>query len=157
MARGNGSQDIVCDDHDRQSFREQGSQRARGQTWFAVSSVAISDRSRFNRGYTTTLTHRVPRRYYHVMARGNGRQDIVCDDHDRQRLMDELARCVNRTSWQVFSFVILSNHLHLVLKTPEPNLARGMRQLPVVVRQRLGATAPLRRSRVPGPIPDRAG
>ena len=38
-----------------------------GQTWFAVSSVAISDRSRFNRGYARTLTHRVPRRYlpYH--------------------------------------------------------------------------------------------
>ena len=90
------------------------------------------------------------------MARGNGRQDIVCDDHDRQRLMDELARCVNRTSWQVFSFVILSNHLHLVLKTPEPNLREAC-MLPVVVRQRLGTTAPLRRSRVPGPIPDRAG
>ena len=45
-----------------------------------------------------------PGAIYHIMARGNGRQHIVCDDHNRQRLMDELARCVNRTSWQVFSF-----------------------------------------------------
>jgi hypothetical protein len=26
----------------------------------------------------------------------------------------------------VYAFVIMSNHLHVVLKTPEPNLARGM-------------------------------
>ena len=69
------------------------------------------------------LRTKYPGAIYRIMARGNGRQDIVCDDHDRQRLMDELARCVNRTSWQVFSFVILSNRLRLVLKTPGPNLA----------------------------------
>jgi hypothetical protein len=40
------------------------------------------------------LRIKYPGAIYHIMARGNGRQDIVCDDHDRQRLMDELARCV---------------------------------------------------------------
>ena len=33
-------------------------------------------------------------------------------------------RCAVRGA--VFAFVIMSNHLHVVLKTPEPNLARGM-------------------------------
>jgi hypothetical protein len=33
-----------------------------------------------------------PGTIYHVMARGNGRQDIVRDDQDRERLQDELAR-----------------------------------------------------------------
>ena len=63
---------------------------------------------------------------YHVMARGNGRQHIAHDDDDRRRLQDDLARAVSRCSWKVYAFVLLSNHLHLVLKTPEPNLARGM-------------------------------
>ena len=27
---------------------------------------------------------------------------------------------------RVYAFAIMSNHLHVVLKTPEPNLARGM-------------------------------
>ena len=63
---------------------------------------------------------------YHVMARGNGRQNIVHDDGDRQRLIDDLARTVARSEWQLLSFVVLSNHLHLLLKTPRPNLARGM-------------------------------
>src|SRR5271154_4832816 len=59
------------------------------------------------------------------MARGNGRQHIAHDD-DRRRLQDDLARAVSRCSWKVYAFVLLSNHLRLVLKTPEPNLARGM-------------------------------
>jgi putative transposase len=63
---------------------------------------------------------------YHLMARGNGRQDIVRDDDDRRRLLEHLARAVARCSWRIYAFVLLSNHLHIVLKTPQPNLARGM-------------------------------
>src|SRR5262249_20101402 len=61
---------------------------------------------------------------YHLMARGNGRQNIVRDGGDRDRLVEQLGRAAVRCSWQVFAFVIMSNHLHVVLKTPEPNLAR---------------------------------
>jgi REP element-mobilizing transposase RayT len=67
-----------------------------------------------------------PGAIYHLMARGNGRQDIVRDDADRDRLVEQLGRAAVRCSWRVFAFVIMSNHLHVVLKTPEPNLARGM-------------------------------
>ena len=37
-----------------------------------------------------------------------------------------LAVTALRCAWSVYAFVILSNHLHVVLKTPQPNLARGM-------------------------------
>jgi REP element-mobilizing transposase RayT len=67
-----------------------------------------------------------PDALYHVMARGNARQDIVCDDDDRRRLLASLERAVGRFGWRLYAFVVLSNHLHLVLKTPRPNLARGM-------------------------------
>ena len=63
---------------------------------------------------------------YHLMARGNGRQDIVRDDVDRQRLHEQLGKAAVRCSWRVYAFAIMSNHLHVVLKTPEPNLSRGM-------------------------------
>lgn len=63
---------------------------------------------------------------YHVMARGNGRQDIVVDDADRRRLEACLERAVKRSGWVLYAFVVLTNHLHLVLKTPRPNLAKGM-------------------------------
>ena len=60
------------------------------------------------------------------MARGNGRQDIVEDDADRVRLVACLERAVRRSGWSLYAFVRLTNHLHLVLKTPRPNLAKGM-------------------------------
>ena len=63
---------------------------------------------------------------YHVMARGNGRQDIVQDDADRGRLVACLERAVRRSGWSLYAFVFLTNHLHLVLQTPRPNLAKGM-------------------------------
>ena len=66
-----------------------------------------------------------PDAIYHMMARGNGRQDIVSDDLDRKRLRTGLERSVTRTGWRLYAFVVLSNQLHSVLKTPRPNLAPG--------------------------------
>jgi len=63
---------------------------------------------------------------YHVMTRGNARQDIVRDDDDRHRILADLERSVLRCDWELLAFVIMSNHLHLLLKTPRPNLAKGM-------------------------------
>ena len=62
----------------------------------------------------------------HVMTRGNARQDIVHDDDDRTRLLVDLERTVGRFEWELLAFVIMSNHLHILLKTPRPNLAKGM-------------------------------
>ena len=60
------------------------------------------------------------------MARGNGRQGIVCGDVDRDRLQVHLGRAATRCSWRIYAFAIMSNHLHVVLKTPQANLSRGM-------------------------------
>ena len=67
-----------------------------------------------------------PDAIYHVMARGNGRQKIVRDDADRDRLQEHLGRAALRCCWRIYAFALMSNHLHIVLKTPQPNLARGM-------------------------------
>jgi REP element-mobilizing transposase RayT len=63
---------------------------------------------------------------YHVMTRGNARQDIVHNDDDRVRLLADLERTVHRFEWDVLAWAIMSNHLHLLLRTPRPNLAKGM-------------------------------
>jgi hypothetical protein len=43
----------------------------------------------------------------HVMARGNGRQAIVRDDTDRDRLHEHLGRAAIRCGWHVYAFVII--------------------------------------------------
>ena len=60
------------------------------------------------------------------MARGNGRQKIVRDDDDRRRLVDGLEQTVSRCGWELLCYAILNNHLHLMLRTPRPNLGAGM-------------------------------
>src|SRR3954468_21826495 len=66
---------------------------------------------------------------YHVMSRGNARQDIVADDRDRQHFVDRLGSQVRRSGWELISFVLLANHSHLLVRTPRPDLARGMQRL----------------------------
>ena len=63
------------------------------------------------------------------MARGNARQDIVGDDADRQQLIGGLEKAVQRSGWVLYAFVLMTNHFHLVLKTPRANLAKGMQLL----------------------------
>jgi REP element-mobilizing transposase RayT len=66
---------------------------------------------------------------YHVMSRGNQRQAIVLDDADRRRRLDWLRRTVQRHGWRLHAFVLMTNHEHLFLETPEPNLSAGMQYL----------------------------
>jgi len=60
------------------------------------------------------------------MARGNARQKIVRDDADRRRLIDGLEQSVVRHGWDLLCYVVMGNHLHLMVKTPRPNLGAGM-------------------------------
>lgn len=74
---------------------------------------------------------------WHVMARGNDRKPIFADDRDREVLLEVLGRVVAATRWRVHAYVLMPNHYHLLLETPEPNLSRGMRQLNGVYTQRV--------------------
>ena len=64
--------------------------------------------------------------YYHVMARGNRREDIFHDDDDRHFFLHTLAQGCEMTGWRVHAWVLMSNHYHLFIQTPEPNLVAGM-------------------------------
>jgi REP element-mobilizing transposase RayT len=84
---------------------------------------------------------------YHVMARGHGRQKIVRDEADRQRLVQGLEHTVIRSGWELLSYVILDNHLHLMFRTPRANLAAGMQAF--LSGYAIGFA---RRHRRPGPL-----
>ena len=66
---------------------------------------------------------------YHVMARGNRREPIYRDDDDRRFFLKTLAEACERTGWRVHAWVLMGNHYHLLIQTPEPNLVDGMKWL----------------------------
>jgi REP element-mobilizing transposase RayT len=63
---------------------------------------------------------------YHVMSRGDRREDIFLNDVDRQDFIKTLAEACQKTNWQVHAYCLMRNHYHLVLETPEANLVAGM-------------------------------
>ena len=71
----------------------------------------------------------LPGGLYHVMSRGNERRAIVRDDADRQRRLHWLQRTVETHGWHLHAFVLMNNHEHLFVETPEPNLSAGMHLL----------------------------
>ena len=65
---------------------------------------------------------------YHVMSRGNRRGGpIYEDDQDREAHLEALGQACERIGWVVHAYVLMSNHYHLLLETPEPNLVAGMK------------------------------
>jgi hypothetical protein len=43
--------------------------------------------------------------------------------------LDLLGHTIDRFRWRCYAYCLMPNHYHLVVETPEPNLARGMRHL----------------------------
>jgi putative transposase len=70
-----------------------------------------------------------PGAIYHVMNRGDRREDIYLDDKDRLCFIDTLAQACEKTGWEVHAFCLMRNHFHLLVETPEPNLSAGMKWL----------------------------
>jgi putative transposase len=64
---------------------------------------------------------------YHVIDRGDRRESIFQDDTDREGFLRTLGEVCGRTGWRVHAWVLMSNHYHLMLETPEANLVTGMR------------------------------
>ncbi len=64
---------------------------------------------------------------YHVMNRGDRRERIFVDDADHQRFVDTLGEACAKTGWQVHAYVLMPNHFHVVVETPQPNLVAGMK------------------------------
>ncbi len=63
------------------------------------------------------------------MNRGDRRERIFVDDADRQRFVDTLGEVCAKTGWQVHAHVLMPNHFHLLVETPQPNLVAGMKWL----------------------------
>ncbi len=68
-----------------------------------------------------------PGAIYHVMDRGDRREDIFVNDVDCPDLIKALAKACEKTGWQIHAYCLMRNHFHLVVETPDANLVEGMR------------------------------
>ena len=66
---------------------------------------------------------------YHVMCRGDRRESVFRDDRDYMMFLATLREACGRCGWRVHAYVLMNNHYHMLLETPEANLVAGMRWL----------------------------
>ena len=76
---------------------------------------------------------------YHVMARGNRRQDIVHSDSDREVFAETLAEACDLSRFNTYAWVLMDNHYHWVFETPKANLIAGMTWFQNTITRRINA------------------
>ena len=56
---------------------------------------------------------------YHILTRGNNRQNVFRDEKDYKRYIDILRRFKEKYRFKLYHYVLMSNHVHLVLETTQ--------------------------------------
>jgi putative transposase len=70
----------------------------------------------------------VPGGIYHVGSRGNRESRIYADDHERETFLAMFGRLSKRYAWKLGTYVLMSNHYHLLMEIEE-GLSDGMCEL----------------------------
>ena len=70
-----------------------------------------------------------PGALYHVITRGNQRQRIFRDDRDRGKYLEILSSLKSQFSFRVSAYVLMLNHVHLLLESGKVPLSRIMQRL----------------------------
>jgi REP element-mobilizing transposase RayT len=75
------------------------------------------------------LRYQYPGAVYHLMARGDGGKAVFETDEDRKGFLFRLGKVCESHGWRVHAWVLMRNHFHLLVETPEANLVTGMKLL----------------------------
>lgn len=68
---------------------------------------------------------------YHIILRGNNRQNIFNDNEDKKRLLETLLRYKEKCKYQLYAYCFMDNHIHLLMKEREEPLEQIMRRIGV--------------------------
>lgn len=56
---------------------------------------------------------------YHILARGNNKQDIFKDEEDFKQYIDILLKYKSKYNYKLYHYVLMTNHVHLVIEPTE--------------------------------------
>jgi putative transposase len=66
---------------------------------------------------------------YHVLSRGNEKRTTFLDDRDFLTFQRLMAEAAHRFRLDILSYCLMSNHIHLLIRTPQMGLSRAMKWL----------------------------
>ncbi|NIS62305.1 MAG: hypothetical protein GTO13_16885 [Proteobacteria bacterium] len=67
-----------------------------------------------------------PGAFYHVISRGNGGERIFRTKSDYTKLLEYLEKATERFAVTLHTYCLMSNHYHLLIETPQPNLSTAI-------------------------------
>lgn len=70
-----------------------------------------------------------PGALYHIIVRGNRKQDIFHEDQDRLLYLDRLAHYKKERDFRLYAYVLMTNHVHLLIETGKTPISRVMQLL----------------------------
>jgi REP element-mobilizing transposase RayT len=76
---------------------------------------------------------------YHVTSNGAVDQHVFRVGSDRDFFLEKLGEVVERCEWACHAYCLLGTHFHLLVRTPKPNIAKGMQLLKGQYGQRFNA------------------
>jgi REP element-mobilizing transposase RayT len=103
--------------------------RTTGQTSHSHDPQRGEIRSRASSGDVPRARVEFPGALHHITAKSPSRRLLFHDAEDRQRYLQLLAREIREREWRLLTYCQLSNHLHLLLQTPDPDLGPGFKRL----------------------------
>ena len=72
-----------------------------------------------------------PGAHYHVINRGNAGEDIFISDRDKEKFLGYLEKAVERYGITIHAYCLMTNHYHLLIETPLPNLSQAIKWINV--------------------------
>jgi REP element-mobilizing transposase RayT len=74
--------------------------------------------------------------YYHILSHGYEGRDIFYDHEDRKIFLNTVGETSDRFEIDVFAFILMPNHYHILLRTNQANLSKAMQWLGVTYTRR---------------------
>lgn len=66
---------------------------------------------------------------YHVILRGNDKQDLFYDNQDYHKFITELITTKEKYGYEIYSYCLMPNHIHLLIYDLKDNLSKSMQSL----------------------------
>lgn len=68
---------------------------------------------------------------YHIILRGNNKQQIFLDDEDHTRFLNIVSEYKKRYDFMLLAYCLMGNHIHLLIKSDETPLSTIMKSIVV--------------------------
>ncbi len=70
-------------------------------------------------------------RVYHIILRGNDRQDIFFDEQDYKKFIKEIKNTEEKYKYELYAYCLMTNHVHLVIYDKNDMLSKIIQSLAV--------------------------